>query len=135
VGLAIQTVTPNWPRWKITLAAGVATSILSIFPMVFTRLLDYVAIYGLVLMPIGAVVFAEHWILPRVGVVQYQAEKYRRLVNWPAAVVWVGTLAVCAVMPLHLYFRWLPGYFVALIAYTALQMAFGKKISEPEGSR
>lgn len=143
VGLAIQTVTPNWPRWKITLAAGVATSILSIFPMVFTRLLDYVAIYGLVLMPIGAVVFAEHWILPRVGVVQYQAEKFRRLVNWPAAVVWVGTLAVCAVMPLHLYFRWLPGYFIALISYTALQMAFGRKISAgagdpvavPEGSR
>ncbi len=143
VGLAIQTVTPNWPRWKITLAAGVATSILSAFPMVFTRLLDYVALYGLVLMPIGAVVFAEHWILPRIGVVQYQAEKYRRLVNWPAAGVWVGTLAVCALMPINLYFRWLPGYCIALISYTALQMAFGRKISAtagepvsvPEGSR
>jgi cytosine permease len=130
VGLAIQTVTPNWPRWKITLVAGVVTSIISCFPIVFTRLLDYVAIYGLVLMPIGAVVFAEHWILPRVGVEQYQAEKYRLLFNWQAVVVWVGTLAVCAVMPLHLFFRWLPGYFIALISYTVLQMAFGKKVSK-----
>ncbi len=130
VGLAIQTVTPNWPRWKITLVAGVVTSIISCFPIVFTRLLDYVAIYGLVLMPIGAVVFAEHWILPRVGVEQYQAEKYHLLFNWQAVVVWVGTLAVCAVMPLHLFFRWLPGYFIALIAYTVLQMAFGKKVSK-----
>jgi hypothetical protein len=46
-------------------------------------------------------------------------------------------------MPFHLYFRWLPGYFIALISYTALQLAFGRKISatavEPvavsEGSR
>ena len=66
-GLALQTITPNWPRWKITLTAGAVTTVLACFPVFFVRLLDYVAIYGLVLMPIGAVVFAEHWIFPILG--------------------------------------------------------------------
>jgi purine-cytosine permease-like protein len=120
-GLALQVITPDWPRWKITLLAGIATSILAVFPVFFLRLLDYVAIYGLVLMPVGAVVFAEHWILPRLGLEQYRAEKLGWLFNWRAFLVWVGTLAVCWWMPFHLYFRWLPGYVLAVAAYTALQ--------------
>jgi purine-cytosine permease-like protein len=125
-GLALQAVTPNWPRWKITLVAGLATSILSSFPVFFMKLLDYVAIYGLVLMPIGAIVFAEHWIFPLVGIEQYRAEKYRWLLNWRALVVWIGTLALCFLMPFHLFFRWLPGYFIALITYTGLQWMTAK---------
>ena len=38
-GLALQSVTPNWPRWKITLAAGAITSVLSCFPVFFMKLL------------------------------------------------------------------------------------------------
>lgn len=124
-GLALQTITPNWPRWKITLVAGIATSILSAFPVFFMKLLDYVAIYGLVLMPVGAIVFAEHWIFPLLGLEQYRAEKYGWLFNWRAFLVWVGTLAICFVMPIHLFFRWLPGYAIALASYTALQYIGG----------
>jgi cytosine permease len=122
-GLALQSVTPNWPRWKVTLIAGAATSILSCFPVFFMKLLDYVAIYGLVLMPIGAVVVAEHWILPMLGIERYRTERTRSIFNWPAFVVWMGTLAICAIMPMHLFFRWLPGYFIALISYTLIQRA------------
>ena len=123
-GLALQTITPDWPRWKVTLAAGVATSVLACFPVVFLKLLDYVALYGLLLMPIGAVVLVEHWVLPRLGIAQYQAETARQWLNWQAAVVWGGTLVFCYVLPLHLYFLWLPGYFFALLAYTGLKFFF-----------
>jgi len=119
-GLALQTITPNWPRWKVTLAAGAITTGLSCFPVFFVKLLDYVAIYGLVLMPIGAIVFAEHWVFPRLKLEQYSAEKRGWAFNWMALGVWVGTLMVCFVMPIHLYFRWLPGYCIALISYIAL---------------
>ncbi len=125
-GLALQAISPNWPRWKITLVAGVVTTILSCFPVFFMKLLDYVAIYGLVLMPIGAVVFAEHWLFPLLKIEQYRAEKYGWLFNWRALIVWAGTLLICFFMPVHLYFRWLPGYFIALIAYVVLQ-AVGRK--------
>ena len=122
-GLALQSVTPNWPRWKITLAAGLVTSILACFPVFFMKLLDYVALYGLSLMPIGAVVFAEHWILPRLGIEPYRAERTAADFNWNAAVVWAGTLLACWFMPFHLFFRWLPGYFIALLGYVALEAA------------
>jgi purine-cytosine permease-like protein len=120
-GLALQSVTPNWPRWKITLAAGAVTSVLSCFPVFFMKLLDYVAIYGLILMPMGAIVLVEHWVLPRIGVEQYVAERRGAAFNWNALLVWVGTLALAAVLPMHLFFRWLPCFFVAIVAYTVLQ--------------
>jgi purine-cytosine permease-like protein len=126
-GLALQSVTPNWPRWKITLAAGLVTSVLACFPVFFMKLLDYVALYGLSLMPIGAVVFAEHWILPRLGVEPYRAERTGAEFNWNALIVWIGTLAACWFMPFHLFFRWLPGYFLALLAYTLLEAAAARR--------
>ncbi|OGD23080.1 MAG: hypothetical protein A2W03_00660 [Candidatus Aminicenantes bacterium RBG_16_63_16] len=126
-GLALQTLTPNWPRWKVTLTAGVITTVLSCFPVFFVRLLDYVAIYGLVLMPMGAVVFAEHWLFPVFRIEQYRTEKEGRVFNWRALGVWAGTLGICALLPLHLYFRWLPGYFIALISYVALSAARRKR--------
>jgi cytosine permease len=121
-GLALQVVTPNWPRWKVTLFAGLMTTVLSCFPVFFMKLLDYVAIYGLVLMPIGAIVFAEHWIFPLLKIRQYQAEKKKWLVNWKAAGVWASTLMLCYFMPIHLFFRWLPGYIFALMLYILLNL-------------
>lgn len=120
-GLALQVVTPNWPRWKITIVTGLVTSILSCFPIFFMKLLDYVAIYGLILMPVGAMVFAEHWIFPKLKIPRYRAEKDGRFIDWNVFAVWAGTLIVCFLLPIHLYFRWLPGYFIALGAYTLLQ--------------
>jgi purine-cytosine permease-like protein len=121
-GLALQCVTPGWPRWKVTLIAGFITTVLSCFPVIFMRLLDYVAIYGLVLMPMGAVVIAEHWLFPALGIPQYQTERLGRDFNWRAGVTWVATLAACSLMPMHLFFRWLPGYVLALSLYVVLSL-------------
>ncbi|MEW5901997.1 MAG: hypothetical protein AB1715_11090 [Acidobacteriota bacterium] len=125
-GLALQAVTPNWPRWKITLAAGAVTTVLSCFPIFFMKLLDYVAIYGLVLMPIGAIVFAEHWLFPLLKIEQYRAEKRGWIFNIRALLVWAVTLLICFFLPIHLFFRWLPGYFIALISYSLLS-GLGRK--------
>lgn len=122
-GLALQTVTPNWPRWKITLLAGALTTLLACFPVFFLKLLDYVALYGLILMPVGAVVFAEHWLFPLLKLEPYRAERRGWTFNWVALFVWAGTLAACFAMPFHLFFRWLPGYVLALAAYTGLMAA------------
>jgi cytosine permease len=121
-GLALQVITPNWPRWKVTLFAGLTTTVLSCFPIFFMKLLDYVAIYGLVLMPVGAIVFAEHWVFPLLKIDQYQAEKNQWLFNWKAAVVWGSTLLLCFIMPIHLFFRWLPGYIFAMVFYVFLNI-------------
>jgi cytosine permease len=53
-GLALQAITPDWPRWKVTLVVGVITTIIACFPFVFTGLLNFVGLYGLLLVPAGA---------------------------------------------------------------------------------
>ena len=128
-GLALQTVT-GWPRWKITLVAGLVTSVLSCFPLFFMKLLDYVAIYGLVLMPVGAVVFTEHWIFPKLGFPRYQAETRKQVFNWKVLLVWGGSLLFAFLLPLHLYFRWLPGYLFAMAFYLVLNLGARKGEAE-----
>jgi len=116
-GLALQTITPNWKRWKVTLVAGIITTAAAIFPALMMRLLDFVALYGLLLMPMGAVIFADFWLLPRLGIRQYWAEGRGLLFSWPAAVAWGGTLAACwainQVWGLEIFFLGLPGWFIA----------------------
>jgi hypothetical protein len=126
-GLALQAITPNWTRWKVTLLAGMITTLLSCFPVFFMKLLDYVAIYGLVLMPVGAIVMAGQWIFPALNIPQYQAEKNKWLFSGKAVIVWGGTLIVCYFLLIHLYFRWLPGYIFALLFYVVLQKTGGKR--------
>jgi cytosine permease len=116
-GLALQTVTNNMARWKVTLFAGVITTVVACFPATFMRLLDFVAIYGLILMPIGAIVFAEHWLIPKIGLQRYRCETRGSIVNVPAALTWIITLAVCWQLPIHLFYKFLPGWFVAVGVY------------------
>lgn len=133
-GLALQTLTPNWPRWRITLLAWVIASVLACFPLFIMNLLNFVAIYGLLLMPVGAIVFAEHWLIPKLGRVQYWAEKEKVLFNMPAAITWVVTLLISFpaetlglptrspmdLVGIGLFFRWPPGYAIALLLYLGL---------------
>jgi len=119
-GLALQTVTPNWKRWKVTFAAGAVTTIAAMFPALMMRLLDFVALYGLILMPMGAVIFADFWLIPKLGLRQNYAELKQILFSWPAAATWGITLLVCFLLPIEIFFKGLPGWFIATILYLVL---------------
>ena len=123
-GLALQTISPNWKRWKVTLVAGAVTTAAAIFPALMMRLLDFVALYGLILMPMGAVIFADFWLLPRLGLRQRYAEWKSLLFSWPAALTWVFTLVACwainAMWGLEIFFLGLPGWFIATVLYVGL---------------
>lgn len=119
-GLALQVATPNWKRWKVTLAAGGVTTVAACFPALVMRLLDFVALYGLILMPMGAILFADFWILPKLNLRQNFAEYSRSMVNWSAGISWAVTLFVAFQMPLEIYFKGLPGWFIAMICYITL---------------
>ncbi|MDZ7346238.1 MAG: hypothetical protein ONA69_05515, partial [candidate division KSB1 bacterium] len=118
-GLALQTVTPNWSRWKMTLAVGMITTIAALFPAIMMKLLDFVAFYGLMLMPMGAVIFADFWLLPRLGLESNFAEKRRLLFSWPAAAAWLVTLIFAFLTPLEIYFKALPGWFMAVLIFVS----------------
>lgn len=129
VGLALQAVTPNWSRAKITLVAGVATTIVACFPFVFTGLLDYVAVYGLLISPIGAIVVTEHWIFPRTGLRRYWSSHAGHAINWAALLAWAISVALAVVLErtgtMHLFYLFLPVYGCGMVSYWLLAKAMG----------
>lgn len=94
-GLAIQVATPNWRRWVVTLVAGVAMIITACIPAVNYYLDRIVAYYGLFFMPLGAFIFIDFWLFPRLGLTRYYAERKGLLWSWPAAVGWLGSFGIC----------------------------------------
>ncbi len=135
-GLALQTITPNWRRWKITLVAGIFTTVAAMFPALIMKLLDFVALYGFILMPMGAVILADFWIFPRLGLQQYFAETQHLLLSWPALVAWGVTLIFGYFVHLEIFFIGLPGFFIAVLTYIALgwlqQKHFAPQVEEAQ---
>ncbi len=134
-GLALQVVTPNWPRWLVTLVAGAITTLVACSPFVFTKLLDFVGTYGLLLMPVGAIVFVEHWIFPRLGWTQFWASRKGLVVSWPALVAWLGSLAWAVTAwqtgAIHLFFLAGPVWLSTAVLYLALAAVAGAREPMP----
>jgi len=141
-GLALQVVTPNWPRWLVTLVAGVVTTAVACFPFVFLRLLQFVAIYGILLFPVGAIVIAEHWIFPRLGLTQFWSTRKGQRVNWPALVSWTAGLGLAATAwvakhvygheIIHEFYLAVPVWLVTTVLYVVLATIAGARRSAPE---
>lgn len=131
-GLAFQSVTPNWKRWKVTLFTGLVTSIAACFPALVMQLLDFVALYGLVLMPMGAVIFLDVMVFQKMNLQSNLAEKIGLSFNWTAGLTWGITLLVCLFINLYMgieiFFLGLPGWFIAALLYIGLSILYQKKI-------
>lgn len=130
-GLALQAITPNWPRWLVTLIAGTVTTIIACSPFVFTKLLDFVGYYGLLLMPLGAIAFTEYWIFPKIGLTRYWIEKKKMAMNLPALLSWVIPIAIAITMErtgtLHLFFLFIPVWIMTSVLYIILSMFLGAR--------
>jgi len=138
-GLAFQAVTPNWPRWAVTLAVGAVTTVIACFPFVFTKLLDFVGIYGLLLVPAGAIVMTEHWIFPRIGLTRHWTSHQDRRLNWPALVAWIVAIALALALylteNLHLFYLFIPVYVSTVALYIVLASVAGARQPAPPGLR
>ncbi len=145
-GLALQAVTPNWSRTKVTIVTGIVTTIIACFPFVFTRLLDFVGLYGLLLSPAGVIVLTEHYLFPRLGLPRYaQGQTW----NIPALVSWGGAVLVALLLErngiLHLFYLFLPTAALTALLYSGLTMlakpapvsqeAMAARTSAPAGVR
>jgi cytosine permease len=75
----------------------------------------------------GAVIFADHWLFPKLGLVQNYAEKRGLRVSWPAAAAWVISLLVVLLLPMEIFFKGLPGWFLAVVIYILLSKVMQRK--------
>lgn len=123
-GLAFQAMFPKSSRYRVTLVTGMLAAAAGMFPAIAMRLLDFVALYGMLLMPMGAVIFVDYWIFPKIGLRSWFAEAVGTRFNWAAGITWLATLAVCTWLVssgrTQIFFVSLPGWFVAAVLYVAL---------------
>jgi purine-cytosine permease-like protein len=66
-GLAFQAIAPRSSRFAVTLFTGAVATVAAMFPALAMKLLDFVALYGMLLMPMGAVIFVDFWLARRLG--------------------------------------------------------------------
>ena len=134
-GLALQAITPGWPRWKVTLLTGIATTIVACFPFVFSKLLEFVALFGILLSPVGAIVFVEHWLFPRIGFQQYWFTATGKSVSWSALAAWVIAITSALFMWyyefLHMFFIAVPVWFLSAGLYLVFAAVAGAKTLKP----
>jgi purine-cytosine permease-like protein len=88
-GLALQVATPNWKRWMVTMAVGAAMIVCACIPSLLTHLDLLLTTNALVLLPLGAFIFIDIWLLPKLGLQSNYAEQSRALISWPAAAAWI----------------------------------------------
>ncbi|MDR1221933.1 MAG: hypothetical protein LBL07_03520, partial [Tannerella sp.] len=100
-GLAFQGIKRNGSRVKTTLIAGAVASVIGIFPSLSMNFLNISALYGLLLMPVGAVIFADHYFMKRLKMQSFFAEKKNIKFYLPPALAWVLTLGICLWLNLY----------------------------------
>ncbi len=132
-GLALQAIKPKWKTWKVTAIVGAITTSAALFPALVMKLLEFVALYGLLLMPMGAIIMMDIYVLPKLNLKSNYAEFFNRKFNPSAAISWA--LALLSALFFNIYFGvevfflGLPGWFVAAIVYIISSKIVQQKIS------
>jgi purine-cytosine permease-like protein len=133
-GLALQVASPNWQRWKVTLLAGLITTIAAMFPALVMRLLDFVALYGLILIPMGGIIFADFYLFKKAGLQSYYAEKHNIMFNSAAGITWLLLLVISLianrVMGIELFFLPFPSWVMAVFMYLGFSVIQQKYLNK-----
>ena len=135
-GLAAQGVFPRFSRRKATLLIGVVVLAASAFPFIYRNYLVFVTYAGITLVPIGGIIFASYYLLPRMGMERFWA-RYRGVTNTPALLAWGVTTAVSAAATgfglFPVYIAFVPAFVLSTALYVLLARRMGAAESYPEG--
>ncbi|RPD97957.1 hypothetical protein EGM88_07265 [Aureibaculum marinum] len=135
-GLAAQAIFFNQSRKKTTLLVGIVTMMVACFPFVFSQILPLLTYAGLLVVPVGGIVFAEHQIFPRIGYTRYWSH-YRQLTfSTPAIASWalglVFGFGLNALNVMSFFYLFIPTWMFTILVYTFLAGRYGAKSKYPE---
>jgi hypothetical protein len=87
----------------------------------------------MLLMPMGAVIFVDFWLIRKFGLQSSYAELSGKTFNWAAGLAWFLTLGFCLWIIWQYgqdkkFFVSLPGWFVAAGLYIVISLFYQKKI-------
>jgi purine-cytosine permease-like protein len=137
-GIALQVATPNWSRWKVTCVVGAGMIVCALIPALIKHLDLLVTTNALLLLPLGAFIFIDLWLFPKIGLQPNFAEKMRSLISWPAAAAWIfATIFSIAAFvykgcdPIFPIFLVLPEWIVAVLLYIVFSFIQQKTTRQP----
>ncbi len=84
-GLAFQAIIPKASTFRVTLFAGGLATVAGLFPAFAMKLLDFVALYGFILAPMGAIIVFDHYFKITEKLGDFASNK----INWKVLLAWV----------------------------------------------
>ncbi len=131
-GLAFQAILPKASTFWVTIIAGSIATIAGLFPAFAMKLLDFVALYGFVLAPIGAIIVFEHFFADKVGIVSNYAEKAKLNFNFTVLIAWALSFGIFYFISVSkgvfLSFMTLPAWISCGVLYLILSKFMQNKI-------
>ncbi|MGB3465781.1 MAG: hypothetical protein WBA74_10940 [Cyclobacteriaceae bacterium] len=129
-GLAFQAILPKASTFKVTLIAGGLATVAGIFPAFAMKLLGFVAVYGFILAPVGAIIFFEHYFATKIGISENYAERKNITFNWAVLLAWLISMGIfytiAEIFGLFLSFLTFPAWLTCGLLY----MVFSKWIQK-----
>ncbi len=97
-GLAFQSLVPRWSRFRVTFVTGLIAAVAGMFPAIAMKLLGFVALYGMLIMPMGAVIFVDFWLLKKAKLQPLFAQARGLDFYLAPGITWLLTLVVCVLL-------------------------------------
>ncbi|MBR9771466.1 MAG: hypothetical protein GYB54_10105 [Gammaproteobacteria bacterium] len=128
-GLAFQAVFHRHKPFNVALVVGAATTVVACFPFVFGSLLNVLSYFVMMMAPIGAIIAAEHFLLPRLSIRPLWREHQGLEDNRPAMLTWaIGVIlgvVLIALPQVHLFVVFLPVWTLSFLLYPLLCRRMG----------
>jgi len=138
-GLAAQAIYTNHSLRKTTMIVGVVMIIVACFPFVFSQILPLLTYAGLLVVPVGAIVFTEHQIFPKIGYTRYWSKFQEYKNSSPAVLSWIIGLifgfGLNALDVMSFYYLFIPTWFFTILVYTFLAGKYGANKKYPEDEK
>ncbi|WP_396635265.1 purine-cytosine permease family protein [Maribacter sp. R86514] len=131
-GLAFQAIMPKTSTFWVTILAGSIATVAGLFPAFAMKLLDFVALYGFILAPVGAVIVFEHFFHKQAGIVKNYAEisgdKFSKSVLLAWGISFGLFYFISIQFEVFLSFVTLPAWLLCGVLFLLFSKKFQKKI-------
>jgi len=130
-GLAFQAIIPKVSTFWVTIIAGTIATIAGLFPAFAMKLLGFVALYGFILAPFGAIIVFEHFFHKKAGIVKNYAESanlsFNKSVFWAWAISFGLFYFISVRFDVFLSFVTLPAWLMCGTLFLVFSKYFQKR--------
>ena len=122
---------PKTSTFWVTILAGTVATIAGLFPAFAMKLLGFVALYGFILAPFGAIIVFEHFFAKKTGITKNYAEVTGITFNKSVFYAWLISFGIFYFISIKfnvfLSFVTLPAWLLCGILFLVFSRRFQKK--------